>query len=591
MAEAFLGVESSLSGKRWTLRDGDDRTALALSQRLSLPEIVGRILASRDVTLEDAENFLEPTLRDLLPDPSHLLDMDVAVERIVDAVITGEKIAIFGDYDVDGATSSALLRKLLTAIGVEVIAYIPDRMKEGYGPNGDALRNLKIQGASLVVTVDCGTSSHDAFEVAAEINLDVIVVDHHVAEPALPKALAIINPNRLDETSPHGKLAAVGVAFLLAVAINRALRARGWFNQSRKEPDLRRWLDIVALGTVCDVVPLVGVNRALVVQGLKVMAHRENPGLAALAEVSGVTDKPTAYHLGYVMGPRVNAGGRVGESALGSLLLSTDSYEEAYVAAEKLNGYNLERREIEVRVQEEAVQQVEADGGKTESLIFVVGEGWHPGVVGIVASRLKDRYGVPACVLALSDGMATGSGRSIKGIDLGTAVLAANQAGILKKGGGHAMAAGFSLEKGQLETFKAFLSERFTKQIKADNIVPTLSFDGAVSTKGATVDLINQIDQVGPFGAGNPEPRFAISNAEVVYAKAVGKDQNHLSCTLSSPEGGRLKAIAFGGVDTAYGLEMLNNREARFHVSGKLRTNEWQGTTSAQLSIDDAAKV
>ena len=590
MGDAFLGVESSLSGKRWELRPGDERIALALSQRLSLPEIVGRILASRDIGLDDAQSFLEPKLRDLLPDPFHLLDMEVATARIVKAITEGELIAIFGDYDVDGATSSALLYRMITAVGGRATTYIPDRIKEGYGPNEAAMVVLKEQGAAVVVTVDCGTTSYQAIEKAQEVGLDVVVVDHHVAESSLPEALAVINPNRLDETSPHGRLAAVGVTFLLSVALNRMLRDLGWY-KSRQEPDLMAWLDIVALGTVCDVVPLIGVNRALVVQGLKVMAQRRNSGISALVDVAGVNELPSAYHLGYVLGPRVNAGGRVGESDLGSRLLSTDSLAEAHMIAERLNEYNAERREIEATVLEQAIEQAEGAAGEQGALVFVQGEGWHPGVIGIVASRLKERYGLPACVLAIKDGVATGSGRSIRGVDMGTAVLAASQMGILERGGGHAMAAGFSVKSEKVNEFKAFLAERFTADISRAKIVPTLTLDGAVSLKGATIHLIKNIEKVGPFGAGNAEPRFAFADVTVAYAKAVGKEQNHLSCTLTDSQGGRLRAMAFGGVDSPFGREMLTNREARFHVSGKIRINHWQGSATPQLSIDDAAKV
>ncbi|OHC74877.1 MAG: single-stranded-DNA-specific exonuclease RecJ, partial [Rhodospirillales bacterium RIFCSPLOWO2_01_FULL_65_14] len=388
-ADFFLGVAHSFSGKRWLSRAADDRQSLALAQRLGLPEIVGRVLAARGVGLDDAAAFLAPTLRRSLPDPSELLGMDDAAERVASAVMQGERIGIFGDYDVDGATSAALLTRFFAAIGGRSITYIPDRVKEGYGPNTPAMLKLKDAGASVVITVDCGTAAHEPLQAAAAAGLDVVVVDHHEAEALLPPAAAVINPNRLDDQSGLGQLAAVGVAFLLAVAVNRALRQAGWY-ANRPEPDLTRWLDLVALGTVCDVVPLTGVNRALVTQGLKVMARRDNPGLKALADVAGLQEPPGTYHAGFVLGPRINAGGRVGAPDLGARLLGTDDAAEAVELAKRLDGLNRERQEIEARVLEGALQRIEA-AGDAGPVVVVAGDGWHPGVVGIVASRLADR--------------------------------------------------------------------------------------------------------------------------------------------------------------------------------------------------------
>src|SRR5215469_1432375 len=426
-AEAFLGVERSLLGRRWRARGGDDREGLAIAQRLALPEIVGRLLASRGVAPEGAESFLKPTLRELLPDPSRFRDMDKAADRLAHAVQTGEPIAVFGDYDVDGATSSALLARFFAAAGHPLKIYIPDRMKEGYGPNLPALLALKEQGVRIVITVDCGITAFEPLAAAEAAGLEVIVVDHHVAEPRLPAALAVINPNRLDEAKGHGQLAAVGVTFLLVVAVNRALRQAGWYGEARAEPDLKRWLDLVALGTVCDVVPLTGLNRALVAQGLKVMARRGNPGLVALADVARLSEPPGCYHAGFLLGPRVNAGGRVGEAGLGARLLTTEDEIEARELAQRLDGHNAERRQIEELVQAAAIAQVEAR--LAPGLVFAAASGWHAGVIGIVASRLKERYGRPACVVALDEdgAIGKGSGRSISGIDLGSAVIAARQ--------------------------------------------------------------------------------------------------------------------------------------------------------------------
>src|SRR5215472_13116548 len=443
-AGAFLGGERSVCGRRWRLRAGGAVEGQAIAERLALPEILGRLLAQRGIDRDHAPGFLAPRLRDQLPDPSHLLDMEAAAARLVRAVRDGETIAIFGDYDVDGATSAALLVRFFAAVGGRTRIYVPDRLREGYGPNTAALLRLRSEGVRLVVTVDCGTNAHQPLADAAEAGVEVIVVDHHVAEPLLPRAAAVVNPNRLDEESPHGALAAVGVAFLLVVAVNRALRQAGWYTGSRGEPDLLQWLDLVALGTVCDVVPLAGVNRALVAQGIKVIRRNTNPGLAALAAVAAIGEPLDAYHLGFLLGPRVNAGGRVGEADLGARLLATDDPALAADLAGRLDVYNRERREIEARTLEAAIAVV-VGAAQSPVLAFAAGAGWHPGVIGIVAARLKERYERPACVVALADGIGKGSGRSIAGLPLGPAVIAARQAGLLINGGGHAMAAGFTV--------------------------------------------------------------------------------------------------------------------------------------------------
>ncbi|MDO8605729.1 MAG: single-stranded-DNA-specific exonuclease RecJ [Phaeospirillum sp.] len=581
---AFLGVERSLTGRRWLSRAGDERLALALSQRLALPEMVGRVLAARGVGLDEAPSFLNPTLRDLLPDPSHLKDMDKAVARLVRAVAEGETIGIFGDYDVDGATSSALLRNFLDAVGAKVLVYIPDRVTEGYGPNAPALLRLKDEGAAVVVTVDCGTTAFDALDAAAKAGLDMIVVDHHVAEAALPAALAVINPNRLDEDSPHGHLAAVGVAFLLVVGLNRGLKQAGWF-QTRAAPDLLRWLDLVALGTVCDVVPLLGVNRALVTQGLKVMARRQNVGLVALGDVAGIKETPGAYHLGYVLGPRVNAGGRVGEAGLGTRLLSTDDAAEAAEIARRLDGYNKDRQEIEAVVLLEAIEQVEGRPDDGLPLLLAAGEGWHQGVIGIVAGRLKERYGRAACVVALEGGVGKGSGRSVTGLDLGAAIIAARQDGLLLAGGGHAMAAGFTVARDKLPEFHAFVADRLQAQLDGE-LAPVLDLDGAMDAGAVSVELVETLAQVGPFGSGNPEPRFAIAAARIVKADVVGS--GHVRLILTGAGGKRLKAIAFRAADSEMGHALLSGQGAAFHLAGSLRVDTWQGATSVQLIVDDA---
>jgi len=585
-APPFLGVERSICGRRWHARPGDHAVACAIAERLAVPEIVGRLLAQRRIGLDEAPGFLAPRLRDQLPDPSHLRDMDRAVARLTAAVTTGEKIVIFGDYDVDGATSAALLQRFLAAIGTGAGIYVPDRMREGYGPNAPALARLKADGAGVVITVDCGATAHDALAAAAESGLDVIVIDHHVGEPALPRAAAVVNPNRLDETSAHGALAAVGVAFLLVVALNRALRAAGWY-ASRDEPDLLGWLDLVALGTVCDVVPLTGINRALVAQGIRVARGGANRGFAALAAVAGLNGPIDAYQLGFGLGPRVNAGGRVGEADMGARLLATDDPVLAGELAQRLDGYNRERREIEAYTLAAAITAVEAVP-QSPALVFVAAEGWHPGVIGIVAARLKDRYERPACVVALEGGIGKGSGRSIPGVALGSAVIAARQAGFLINGGGHAMAAGFTVEAGKLDALREFLAGRLGDGLDPAGLVPELSIDGALSAQAAQGGLIDHIDALAPFGAANPEPRFAFPGIRIVHAEPVGT--GHLRCTLADPLGaGQLKAIAFRVGGMPLGAFLTEMRGRAVHVTGHLRRDTWRGGDALQLQIDDAA--
>ena len=585
-----LGVERSLSGRRWIDGAGDARLGLAVAQAHGLPEIVGRLLSARGVGLDEVDGYLDPRLSALLPDPSHLLDMDRAVERIVTAIDKKQRIAVFGDYDVDGATSSALLSRFFGALGLPIRVYIPDRMKEGYGPNSAAFAKLKDEGCAVVITVDCGITAYEPLKFAKANGLDVIVVDHHVAEAGLPEAVAVVNPNRIDETSPHRQLAAVGVSFLLIVALNRALRAAGYYKRTGiAEPNLLGWLDIVALGTVADVVPLTGLNRALVAQGIKVLAKRENAGLRALADVARINEAPEAYHLGFVLGPRVNAGGRVGECELGSRLLATDDDAEARAIAQKLDGYNRDRQTIEEGILNDAMARAEAEamaGGG--SLAFVAGEGWHPGVIGIVASRLKDRFNRVACVAAVNNGIATGSGRSMPGFDLGAAVIAARHSGLLLTGGGHAMAAGFSCASDKLAGFRAFLDERVARHVAASGgLRPTLAIDGMLELGGATLDLVEAISRLGPFGSGNSEPRFVLSNVRVAKADPVGA--NHVRCILTTAAGGRLNGIAFRCVDTALGHALMDRSGAALHIAGRLNDNTWQGRTTVQFMIDDAA--
>jgi single-stranded-DNA-specific exonuclease len=589
----FLGVERSLTGKRWEERLSDGRQALALSQQLGLPEVIGRVLAARGVELEEAERFLNPTLRDYLPDPSAFQDMDRAAQRLRNAIESGESIAVFGDYDVDGATAAAVLARFFAAIGVTLEIYIPDRLAEGYGPNAPALKRLKGRGVDLVVTVDCGITAFEALDEAAAAGLEVIVVDHHAAEPRLPIAAAVVNPNRLDDSSGHGQLAAVGVAFLLVVALNRALREAGWYaRHNRAAPDLIQWLDLVALGTVCDVVPLTGLNRALVAQGLKVMAARRNAGLVALSDVSRIDDKPGTYHAGFLLGPRVNAGGRVGEAPLGARLLTCDDPGEAAAIAARLDGYNSERREIELLVLDQAIRQVE-ESGPGAGLVVAAAEGWHAGVIGIVASRLKDRFNKPALVVALEGGVGKGSARSVPGVDLGAAVIAARQEGLLVNGGGHPMAAGLTVAADCLAELTAFLDMRLARRLAEIDYRPSLGIDGALKPRGATLELLEQLERCGPFGVGNAQPRFALPAVRVAKASVVG--DNHVRCFLGDSQGGSgggsLKGIAFRALDSDLGPALLQTAGLPLHVAGRLQVDRWGGRESVQFIIEDAAVV
>jgi single-stranded-DNA-specific exonuclease len=587
---AFLGVERSLTGRRWAARLADERTALAIAQRHGLPDAVSRLLAARDVDLDSVPDFLEPTLRRFLPDPSHLKDMDVAVERLVRAVRSGERIVVFGDYDVDGATSSALLLRFFRSIGGNIGVYIPDRRKEGYGPNTAALLKLKAEGAAVVVTVDCGVTAFEPLADAKRAGLDTIVIDHHMAEIALPDAIAVVDPNRIDDASPHKQMAAVGVAFLLVVGLNRVLRETGWYGEARAEPDLRQWLDLVALGTVCDVVPLTGVNRALVRQGLKMMTERRNLGLAALADVARLKEVPGAYHLGFLLGPRVNAGGRVGQADLGARLLSSDDPHEVGALALRLDEFNAERRSIEREVLDQAISRVEGlygpDRAKLPAALVIESEGWHVGVIGIVASRLVERYGRPAFVIGLDGDLGKGSGRSVRGVDLGAAVIAARQAGLLVNGGGHAMAAGLTVTREALPSLAHFLDERIGPLLGAAPPVRELGIDAALSPAAATQELVAMIERVGPFGAGNALPRFVLTSVRVSYAQTVG--EGHVRCTLVGSERGRVDAIAFRANQTALGPALLDRARPVLHVAGALRIDRFGDRESVRLQIDDA---
>ena len=593
MAEhAFLGVERSLSGRMWRARLTDDRLALAISQRHDLPEILGRVLASRDVALEDVASFLSPTLRELMPAPSLLADMEKGSARIARGVMAGERIGIIGDYDVDGVTSTALITQLLRGCGIEPSVHIPDRITEGYGPSRAAVTGLKEKGCTLLITLDCGVMAHDPLLLAQELGMDTVIVDHHQAGEELPEAEAVINPNRQDDVSGYGYMSAVGVALVLAAVLLRDLRGAECFTPSRPAPDLLALLDLVALGTVCDVVPLKGLNRAFVTQGLKVMGNRGNLGLSCLADVARLKRRPDPYALGFVMGPRLNAAGRVGSAMLAFELLTANDKGRAMELAQKLEEMNRERQSIELRVVEQAAIQAEQSLGETGTapLLIVSGNGWHPGVLGLAASRLKERFGIPAIALGINTvtGLATGSGRSISGVDLGGAVRAAMLSGLLVKGGGHAMAAGMTVEAGKIGAFRAFMEERLAAETEKAAEGKSLMIDAALSASGCKADLVHLLERAGPYGAGNPNPVFALPNHRVAWADGAGSD--HVRCALTGPDGTRLKAIAFRALNTPMGEMLLNERQKPVHLAGRIQIDDWGGKGEVQLLIEDAAE-
>ena len=583
-----LGVTSSLSGKAWRWRGGNMDLGEDASRGLD-HSILDQLLLTRGVAEDDLARHARPTLRDFLPDPSVFQDMDTAAARLARAVTTGERVTIYGDYDVDGATSAALLVELLRQLGLNAGYYIPDRLLEGYGPSGEALVRLAESGSQLIVTVDCGAMAHEALAMAKAAGVDVIVVDHHKCSPELPVAAALVNPNRLDESdigAAHGHLAAVGVAFLLAIALVRNLREQGWFAGGRREPDLIGLLDLVALGTVADVAALHGLNRAFVAQGLKVLARRERIGMAALIDASRLTRAPQCSDLGFALGPRINAGGRIGESTLGVRLLTTTDAEEARGIAVQLSQLNEERRAIEAEVHEAAEAQLA--GQHNMAVQVLAGHGWHPGVIGIVAGRIKEKTGKPAIVIALDEAQGKGSGRSISGVDLGAAIIAAREAGLLVAGGGHAMAAGLTIESGRLADFAGVLDERLARDVDRARAGAAMLLDLALAPGGLTPDLVETLEAAGPYGVGWPAPRVAVGPVRIVKADIVGKD--HLRIVASGNDGRSFKAIAFRAAETEMAQTLLHRSNGRrFHLAGRARIDDWGSRPAAELQLEDAA--
>ena len=590
----FLGVEASATGRAWRdrLDERGSARALAIAQRHDLPELLARILAGRDVEIDAVDAFLDPTIKASMPDPNVLTAMPEAAERLADAIVRGESVAIFGDYDVDGATSAALMVRFLRQGGIEPIVHIPDRLFEGYGPNAEAVRALAARGAKLLITVDCGTTSIEPLAEARTLGVDVVVIDHHQADETLPPAVAIVNPNRRDDLSGLGHLAAAGLVFMTIVAVNRVLRRRGFWTADRPEPDLLSLLDDVALGTVADVVPLTGLNRAFVAKGLIALRRRERHGHVSLMDVARLSGPPEAWHLGFLLGPRINAGGRIGQADLGvRLLIEDDPIEAAKIAAE-LDRLNRERQAIETETLAQAEGEAMAALGIEEhgAVVVTAAEGWHPGVVGLVAARLKEKFARPAFAIALEPGgIGTGSGRSIVGVDIGRAVRRAVAEGLLIKGGGHAMAAGVTLRKASLAPLRAYLKSTLAADVEVARRANGLLIDGAVSAAGANAELVAMITRAGPFGSGNPEPTIALPAHTLTYAEEVG--QAHVRARLKSADGSTVNAIAFRAAGQKLGTALMNNRGRQIHAAGSFALDRWQGEERVQFKLADIAQA
>lgn len=587
----FLNVTRSISGKAWNdrLDIAGQRTAAAIAQQQGLSDILARVLAGRGVLPDQVQSFLNPTLRDLMPDPSTLSGMDGLAERLADAIESHENIALFGDYDVDGASSCALMTRYLRAFGIEPACHIPDRIFEGYGPNVPAMDKLIEEGARLIITLDCGTTSHEPIAHARQRGASVLVLDHHLAEGGLPEADALVNPNRPDDLSCLGQLCAAGVTFMALVATNRVLRQRGRSNL----PDLMTYVDLVALATICDVVPLTGLNRAFVNRGVELLRQGRNPGLTALGLAARISGPVNPYHLGFLLGPRINAGGRIGDAALGTKLLVADAEHEAMMIAARLDELNSERQKIEKQAVDEAVEVAAAEIGEGEgpAVIVLASEHWHAGVVGLVAARLRERFNRPAFAIAMRpDGTGTGSGRSMPGVDLGRAVVAAVEQDLVSKGGGHAMAAGISLAQNQIAGFRAHMNDALADAVTTARSRSAVSIDAAITARTANAEFAHEVQRAGPFGTGNSNPVFALPSHRLSFADIVGAG-GHVRCTLNSADGAKLNGIAFRAAGTDMGRAMLEAGKTRaLHFCGTLAIDHWQGRERVQLRIIDAAE-
>ncbi|MBU6140746.1 MAG: single-stranded-DNA-specific exonuclease RecJ [Proteobacteria bacterium] len=588
--------EISVLGLNWQQKKIDERLAKTIQQRLEISKVLSDLLSAREVSLDEVENFLEPKIKTALPNPFELNDMDKAVAHVIDAIRARKKITIFADYDVDGATSSALLKRFFREAGVDADIYIPDRVLEGYGPNSQALLNLKKSGTDLVITLDCGTVAFKPLEDAAAVGLDIIVIDHHLGVLEKPKSIAVINPNLLDENFPHKNLCAAGVTFLFAVAINKKLREENFYAQ-KKEPNLLHLLDLVALGTVCDVMTLTGLNRAFVAAGLKILKQRKNLGLREICDLAGLDEEPSAYHLGFVIGPRINAGGRVGKSDLGARILSSEDEEEVKAIAQQLETFNKQRKDIEVQVLEEAVKSLESGSGgfsKNDPIIFAVSKNWHQGVIGIVASRLKDLYNKPVAVIAIDDEGKKGkaSCRSISGIDFGGEILKARLQGLLLEGGGHAMAGGFSVEIEKISDLHKFFCENLAEKVVEISAQKNAEFDISLDLAQVNLALLKELAKLEPFGVGNMRPKFLLRDVIKVKANIIGKTAEHISCIFSSKSAlgfnGQIQAIAFRSNKTPLGEVLLDPKNTKpINLVGTLNINAWMGMEKVQMIIED----
>ena len=581
-------MNKSILGKYWSAHSYDESLVSELKRYLGIDDFLARIISTRVSSVAEAEHFLNPKIKSLLPDPFHLLDMEKAVDRTIKAINTNEKICIFADYDVDGATSAALLKNLFRDVAVNASIYVPDRITEGYGPSLEAMQKIKSHGTKLVITVDCGSVAFEALEYATSLGLDVIVIDHHISLDDLPNAVAVINPNRLDEKSCYKNLAAVGVSFLFAVALCKSLKEIDFFQKNNLQaPDLMQYLDLVALGTVCDVMQLTDLNRAFVAQGLKIAKNRANIGYRTLSDIANIQEIPNCYHLGFILGPRINAGGRVGKSWLGAHLLSSTSDQEALDIATELDRYNEERKAIEYTVLEEAMslaqEQIHDPG------LFIVGNNWHPGVIGIVAGRLKEKYNKPVAVIALNSGVGKASCRSIKGVDFGCKIIEAKQRGLLVVGGGHAMAAGFTVEEGKIQDLRQFLNQEFVKDLQSTDFHLRELYDIDLSTSAASLELLAEIDRLEPFGNGNPAPIFRFSDVYVLKSDIVGS--KHIKVIFApikeSLSSKPLSAIAFNSVDTEIGKILLSRTSYKLSILGRLKVNKWQDKETVQFQLYD----
>ncbi len=590
--EFLVLEEASFNKYRWKLFDCNENLVRTVCQKYNQPDIVAKIIAAREVDFENISNYLEPKIKNLLPSPFCLTDMEVAVDRTVTAIINNEGIGIFGDYDVDGATSSSILYNFFKDIGVANVGiHIPDRLEEGYGLNVTGIKELKDGGASLIISVDCGITGFDEVDAANKMGLDVIILDHHEAEVRLPQAVAVVDAKRVDDTSGLDYMAACGISFLFIVGLNKKLKECGYYEKNNiVEPNLLSYLDLVAFGTVCDVVPLVAANRAYVATGLKIMAKRGNLGLTALCDVAGIDREPSVYHLGFVLGPRINAGGRVGNSSYGSKLLTSKDKSVATNLAEYLNNFNSTRQSIEAAVIEEAVSKVVSEIKPNDNHVFISGKNWHSGVIGIIAGRIKERYNLPTCVATIDEnGVANGSGRSIAGIDLGSAIMKAKELGILTAGGGHIMAVGFTLPEANILKFKNFLTEYINEQTKGKKIIPVLNIDSIIDITGINMDLISKLKVLEPYGVANEEPRFAILNAKLAGSDVLRG--GHVRFYLSSDNGKSISCIAYKCIDTDMGEAIVMGTGSRFNVAGKIRINDFNNKKYIQFIVDDIARV